>query len=109
MYRIVTWWSGDNMKIKMPKLSKSERILALLAYWDPLKMKDDKRYYMMFYNYEAEEIAQSVRKNSSLAAVEKKVRAVIEMKAELEDVDVVLDEAELHQVAAGILHSVKNG
>ena len=62
------------MKIKMPKLSKSERILALLAYWDPLKMKEDKRYYTMFYNYEAEEIAQSVRKNSSLTTVEKKLR-----------------------------------
>ena len=97
------------MKIKMSKLSKSERILAILAYWDPLKMKDDKRYYLMFYNYEAEEIAQSVRKNSSLVTVEKKIRAVIEMKAELEGVELTLDESELHQVAAGVLQSVKNG
>lgn len=95
------------MKIKMPKPNKAERILAILSYWDPLKMKDAAG--IMFYNYEAEEIAQSVRKNSSLKTVENKLREAIELKAELEGVELNLDEAELHQVAAGILQSVKNG
>ena len=93
------------MKIKMQKPNKAERILAILSYWDPLKMKDAEG--VMFYNYEAEEIAQSVRKNSSLATVEK-LRAAIELKAELEGVELILDDTELHQVAAGILQSVKN-
>ena len=95
------------MKIKLPKPNKAERILALLYYWDPLKMNDAAG--IMFYNYEAEEIAQSVRKNSSIATVEKKLKAVIELKAELEGAELILDENELHQVAAGILQSVKNG
>ena len=92
----------------MPKPTKAERILAILAYWDPLKMKEDKRYYAMFYNYEAEEIAQSVRKNRSILSVAKKLRAAIEMKAELEQVDVTLNDDELQQVAAGILQSLKS-
>lgn len=95
------------MKIKMPKPNKAERILAILSYWDPLKMKDVAG--IMFYNYEAEVIAQSVRKNSSIVTVEKKLREAIELKAELEGVELILDDTELHQVAAGILQSVKNG
>jgi len=95
--------------MKMPKLSRSERILALLAYWDPLQMRDDPRYHFMYYNYEAEEIAQSARKNSSLASVEKKLRIAIEDKAEAEHVEIALDEMELRQAASAILQILKNG
>ena len=49
-----------------------------------------------------------MRKNSSIAAVEK-VQAAIELKAELEGVELHINEKEFYQMAAGILHFVKYG
>ena len=45
------------MKMKKPKLSKTEIVMALLNQWDPLHGAD-KDY--RFYQVEAEEIAQKI-------------------------------------------------
>ena len=58
--------------MKMPKPTKADLICGLLSYWDPLAFEG--KAGPMFYNYEAEILAQSVRKNSKLENVAKKVR-----------------------------------
>ncbi len=50
------------MVIRMPKPTKADLICGLLSYWDPLAFKG--KAGPMFYNYEAEVLAQSIRKNS---------------------------------------------
>lgn len=62
----------------MPKPTKADLICGLLSYWDPLAFEG--KAGPMFYNYEAEILAQSVRKNSKPENVAKKVRELIEDK-----------------------------
>ena len=50
------------MVMKMPKPTKADLICGLLSYWDPLAFEG--KAGPMFYNYEAEVLAQSIRKNS---------------------------------------------
>ena len=60
------------MKIKLPKPTKADIILGLLNYWDPAgihKVSGDWRAY----RYEAETIAQRVRKNSKVESIEKAI------------------------------------
>ena len=70
--------------MKMPKPTKADLICGLLSYWDPLAFEG--KAGPMFYNYEAEILAQSVRKNSKPENVAKKVRELIEDKMRVEGV-----------------------
>ena len=85
------------MIIKMPKPTKAEIIRTFLNQWDPLNYVDKAGF--MFYNYEAEEIAQRIRKNSKLETIEAVVREVMEDKIQIEHSDVVLDDEECRQMA----------
>ena len=86
------------MIIKMPNPTKAEIIRTFLNQWDPLNYVDKAGF--MFYNYEAEEIAQRIRKNSTLETIEAVVREVMEDKIQIEHSDVVLDDEECRQMAA---------
>ena len=86
------------MIIKMPNPTKAEIIRTFLNQWDPLNYFDKAGF--MFYNYEAEEIAQRIRKNSTLETIEAVVREVMEDKIQIEHSDVVLDDEECRQMAA---------
>lgn len=85
------------MIIKMPKPTKAEIIRTFLNQWDPLNYVDKAGF--MFYNYEAEEIAQRIRKNSKLETIEEVVRESMEDKIQIEHSDVVLDDEECRQMA----------
>ena len=76
------------MRLAM-SLSKSEKILVLINFF--LQPEDHFRY-----QYEADTIAQSVRKNSSLATLEKLVREKLEG----------LSDDTVHRLAACIKESV---
>lgn len=71
------------------KLSKTERILAIINFFLP-------HTNLYQYRYEADSIAYNTRKNSSLKTVEKLVREY------LPD----LDEEMYHQMAAAIKQSL---
>ena len=74
------------MKIKIPPLTKAEKILSLLNHWDP-DNRSDAGY--MAYNYEAETIAQHVRSNSKPETVEKAIYDVFSgTEAKLKDEEV---------------------
>lgn len=85
------------MIIKMPKPTKAEIIRTFLNQWDPLNYVDKAGF--MFYNYEAEKIAQRIRKNSKLETIEAVVREVMEDKIQIERSDVILDDEECKQMA----------
>ena len=52
------------MTIKTPKPTKTDLIRYILNYWDPRRKIETSG--PMFYNYEAEIVSNSVRKNSKL-------------------------------------------
>ena len=79
------------------KLTKSEKIAALLNQWDP-SGKYNKTGDWRAYNFEAETIAQKVRSNSKAASVEKAIR---------ETIGTDLDEREVQMMAQYILAAVK--
>ena len=93
------------MKMRMPELSKAEKIMALLNQWDPLHGADKD---FRFYQVEAEEIAQKIRKNSSLKTVEKAVRDSIEFRMKLENTTEPFDEDACRICATWILSGVKS-
>ena len=85
------------MKIKLPPLTKAEKILALLNQWDPEKRAANGAGYRA-YNYEAETIAQHVRSNSKVESVEKAIHDVF---------DCSLNDEEVKAIAKCILMAVK--
>ena len=92
------------MKMRMPKLTKAEKIMALLNQWDPMHGADKD---FRFYQVEAEEIAQKIRKNSKLETVEKAVRESIEPKMKIESIDEPFDEDACRICATWILSAVR--
>ena len=72
------------MKIKLPPLTKAEKILALLNQWDPEKRVANGAGYRA-YNYEAETIAQHVRSNSRVESVEKAILDVFDSEVKKEE------------------------
>ena len=94
------------MIIKLPKPTKAERICAILSYWDPCRKKDEAD--PMYYNYEAETLAQSVRKNSKVESVAKRLKELIDAKLESEGIEYRVDEDNAKRVAAAILAGEKN-
>ena len=83
------------MKIKLPPLTKAEKIMGILNYWDPDNRKA-RGYHA--YNYEAETIAQYVRVNSRTETV---------IKAIYEAFDCELKENEVKAAAQYILMTIK--
>ena len=79
------------------KLSKAEKIMALLNQWDP-----DGRYKngagAYAYSYEGETIAQHIRKNSKKETVEKSILDTFS--------DLNLDDSEVRQMAEYIMSAV---
>ena len=92
------------MIIRLPKATKADLIRGVLDYWDPCRGRPDP----MYYNYEAEVLAQSIRKNSSVDTVWKKVKEVIDKKLELEGKPYRVDEENTKRVAAAMISAVKN-
>ena len=85
------------MKIKL-KLTKTEKVMALLDQWDP----DGRRRQgagFMAYSYEADTIAQELRSNSKIETIE---RYIMEAFA-----DTPLDADQVHQMAVYIKNAVR--
>ena len=78
------------MKIKLPSLTKAEKILALLNQWDPEKRVANGAGYRA-YNYEAETIAQHVRSNSKAESVEKAINDVFDSGMKDEEVKTIAE------------------
>lgn len=93
------------MYLKMPKPTKAEIIMMLLNQWDPVHGADKD---FRFYQVEAEEIAQQIRKNSKPESVEKAVSKAIKFRMELEKVDEPFDEETCKRYSSLILSAVKN-
>lgn len=92
--------------IKAPKLTKTDVILMYLNRWDPLHIGSGNSFY---YQVDAEEIAQSIRKNSKLESAEKAIRKTIAFHMELEHKDnEPFDEAGCRECAYLILAILKN-
>ena len=94
------------MVMKMPKPTKADLICGLLSYWDPLAFKG--KAGPMFYNYEAEVLAQSIRKNSKPETVAKKVRELIADKMRVEGVNLEIDSDSADRIAIAMIQAVKN-
>lgn len=92
------------MKMRMPKLSKAEMVMMLLNQWDPAHGADKD---FRFYRVEAEEIAQRIRKNSSLKTVEQVVRESVELRMKLENINEPIDEDACRAYAGWILSAIK--
>ena len=92
------------MHLKMPKPTKAELIMMLLNQWDPAHGADKD---FRFYQVEAEEIAQKIRKNSKQESVEKAVRESISFRMELEKVDEPFDEEACKMYSGWILAAIK--
>lgn len=95
---------GRLMKMRMPKLSKAEMVMMLLNQWDPAHGADKD---FRFYRVEAEEIAQKIRKNSSLKTVEQAVRESVEFRMKLENINEPIDEDACKAYAGWILSAIK--
>lgn len=93
------------MVIKMPPLSKAEKICAILSYWDPCQKKDEAG--PRFYNYEAEVLAQSLRKNSKVETVGKKVKTVIDRKLKEEGLEYTVSQDNAQRVAAAMIQAIQ--
>ena len=93
------------MHLKMPKPTKSELIMMLLNQWDPAHGADKD---FRFYQVEAEEIAQQIRKNSRPESVEKVVSKAIKFRMELEGLNAPFDEEACKRYSGWILSVIKN-
>ena len=80
--------------------------LALtLNQWDPAHGADKD---FRFYQVEAEEIAQQIRKNSKLESAEKAVSKAVRFRMELEGIAEPFDEEACKKYSAWILSAIKN-
>ena len=95
------------MIIKLPKPTKADRIRFILDCWDPARAYNTDKWYPLFYNYEAETLAQYVRKNSKTETVAKHVQEVIDQKLKEEGIEYRVDEENAKRVAAAILDSLE--
>ena len=77
------------MIIKEPRANKAELIMHFLHEWNPVHAPGGDFFY---YKVDAEEIAQSLRKNSSLQKVEDVVREAVVFRMELDGVEEPFDE-----------------
>lgn len=94
------------MIIKMPKPTKAEMIRTFFNQWDPLDFVKEAGY--MFYNYEAEDLAQQIRKNSKPEKIASIIQQLMEEKAEIEKFDKRIDPEECMQIAMYISSWMKS-
>ena len=73
--------------LRTDKPTKVGLIREILDYWDPCRKRAEAG--PMYYNYEAGNLAQNIRKNSKVDSVAKKVREEIDWKLEAEGLDYI--------------------
>ena len=91
--------------LRTGKPSKADLIRGILDYWDPCRKRESAGY--MYYNYEAETIAQTIRKNSKVSTVAKQVIELIDDKLESEGLEYRVDEKNASRVAEAMISAVK--
>jgi len=89
------------------KPTKVDLIRGILDYWDPVRARDTEHWDDLYYNYEAETICQTLRKNSSPSTVAKNVKKLIDHKLELEGKEYRVDLDNAERVAASMIAAVK--
>lgn len=89
------------------KPTKVDYVRGILDYWDPCKAKGTDSWYEHFYNYEAETICQTLRKNSAVSTVARNVKKLIDHKLELEGRDYRVDMDNAERVAMSMIAAVK--
>jgi len=89
----------------MAKPTKAELVMIFLNQWDPAHGADKD---FQFFQVEAEEIAQQIRKNSKPESVERAVSKAIKFRMELEKVDEAFDEEACKRYSGWILSAIKN-
>jgi len=89
----------------MPKPTKSELIMMLLNQWNSAHGADKD---FRFYQVEAEEIAQQIKKNSKPETVEKVMSKAIRFRMELEGLDEPFDEEACKRYSSWILSAIKS-
>ena len=87
--------------------TKVEIIRGILDYWDPCRAQNTEAWNLLFYNYEAETIAQTLRKNSTPSTVAKNIKELIDAKLELEEKDYRVDMENATRVAKAMIEAVK--
>ena len=94
------------MKFKIPKPTKTDMIRFYFNQWDPLKHVE--KAGPMFYNYEAEDLAQRIRKNSRPEKIAETIQELMTDKASIESFDVIIEEEECGYIAA-LIHAWMKG
>ena len=89
------------------KPTKADLIRGILDYWDPCRVSNTPEYYPLYYNYEAETICQTLRKNSKPESTAKKVKDLIDCKLELEGRDYRIDMENARRVAVSMIEAIK--
>ena len=92
------------MIIITPKPTKTDLIRYILDYWDPCRKIETSG--PMFYNYEAEIVSNSVRKNSKLPSITRVITEVINEKLKTEGCDWTADEENAKRIAESIISAV---
>ena len=87
--------------------TKADLIRGILERWDPCRKINTEHWYPLFYNYEAETIAQSLRKNSSAVTVANHVKELIDDKLEAEGLEYRVDDENAKRVAEAMIETVK--
>lgn len=86
------------MKFKMSKPTKTDMIRFYFNQWDPLSHVE--KAGPMFYNYEAENLAQRIRKNSRPEKIAEIIHELMTEKANIEGFDVTIKEEECKRIIA---------
>ena len=95
-----------SLYIRFPKATKTDIIRNYLDSWDPLRMREQAGY--MFYNYEADVIAQTIRKNSKSERISKLVHDLVANKMMEEGVQLGIDQGSCDMIAVAMIPAVKN-
>ena len=82
-------------------------IRGILDSWDPCGKVGIEHWYPLFYNYEAETIAQRLRKNSSAVTVANHIKELIDDKLEAEGLEYRVDDENTKRVAESMIEAVK--
>ena len=90
------------------KPTKADLICGILDCWDPCRAINTSSWFDRYYNYEAETICQSLRKDNSISTVAKKVKEVIDAKLEEAGKEYKVDMDNAERVAAAMINTVKN-
>ena len=89
------------------KPTKVDLVRGILEYWDPVRARDTDDWYDLYYNYEAETICQSLRRNSKVESVAGNIKKLIDRKLEMEGREYRIDMENAKRVAASMIEAVK--